>query len=800
LTVVVEEERAERVRGIRVFASPIDEPRARRATDAVLAVAAAAGLLLVGWVADPPAAFERALIELVDAIPDFLRGVWQLLLDLFSMWAVVLVVVATVRRRFGLVRDELFAAAAALAIACVAVRIVDGAWPDLWHTLRDVEPPPTFPAVRVAVAAACVITASPHLSRPTRRIGRWLVTVGAASIVLLGGASPAGAIGALLVALLAAAAVHLVFGSCGGRPGLSEVRRALDELGVRTTALGAADRQPAGVFLVQGTDGVGEPLTIKVYGRDAADTQLLAKLWRTIWYRQEGAPPTLGRLQQAEHEAFLSLLARQAGVPTQEVVTAGATADDDALLVLRIPGRPLTEVPSEDLTDDVLHGLWRTVSTLHEADIAHGQIDPLHVTVDTTGRVALIDLSASTVAPTADQRRTDQAQVVVTSVVVAGRDRGLAVARDVLGVDGLTAVLPYLQTPALSGGLRRLSRAAGVDLDELRDRAAELAGVEAPKLQQLRRVTWGSVLQTALLFFACFALISGLSGLDLADLADELANVSWWWIAVGAVFVQLPRVAQAVSTLGACPIPLPLGPVYALQLAISYVNLAIPSSAARIAVNIRFFQRQGVPPGSAVAVGAIDGFSGFVVQILLLSSILLFSNASLDLNLSVGTSGGPGRLLVGVIAAALAAVAVVLVVPSWRRRVLGMARELLAQGGAALRSVRSPRRIAMLLGGNLAAELMFAGSLGLFALAFGYHVPFLELVLINESVALLAGLMPIPGGIGVTEGALTIGLTAAGVPQSAALAIAITYRLASFYLPPIWGWFAFRWLQRNAHL
>ena len=65
--------------------------------------------------------------------------------------------------------------------------------------------------------------------------------------------------------------------------------------------------------------------------------------------------------------------------------------------------------------------------------------------------------------------------------------------------------------------------------------------------------------------------------------------------------------------------------MYALQLAISYVNLAIPTAAARIAVNVRFFQRQGVPPGAAVATGALDGVSGFIVQAILLSTLLLFS-------------------------------------------------------------------------------------------------------------------------------------------------------------------------------
>lgn len=68
-------------------------------------------------------------------------------------------------------------------------------------------------------------------------------------------------------------------------------------------------------------------------------------------------------------------------------------------------------------------------------------------------------------------------------------------------------------------------------------------------------------------------------------------------VSVGLVVGQLPRLGQAVSTLGASPVPLPLGPVYALQLAVSYVNLAVPSAAGRIAVNVRFFQRHGVGSG-----------------------------------------------------------------------------------------------------------------------------------------------------------------------------------------------------------
>jgi uncharacterized membrane protein YbhN (UPF0104 family)/tRNA A-37 threonylcarbamoyl transferase component Bud32 len=756
------------------------------------------GVGILGWIAIPPAAVEQALIDLIDVLPSFLDAAWQLLYDAFALWAFTLLVAAVLRRRTVIARDMILASGLALVLSLVLARLVDGAWPELWRSL-DADAPPQFPSLRVAIASAAIFTASPHLSRPTRRLGRYLAVLGGMSVALLGAATPTGALVGMLVGVLAAAAVHLALGSCGGRPGLTEVATALDELGLHVSGIRIGERQPAGAFLVHAVDADGTTLVVKVYGRDAYDTQIVARLWRATWYRQAGAPLTLSRLQQAEHEAFLSLLARQAGVVTQEVVTAGATGDGDALLVLRIGGESLADLEPDEITDGMLRELWRSVRLLHDGDIAHGQIGPFNAMVDGES-VALVDLSAATVAPTEKQRRTDDAQAIVTSVVTAGLERGLALSHAALGRDGLAAALPYVQMPAMPRALRARVRQAQIDLDDLRARAAEAGDVSPPELEKLRRVTWGSVLQMGLLFLAFSALISGISGLDIDEIRDELAEADWWWAAAGALLAQTPRVAQAVATLGACPLPLPLGPVYGLQLAISYVNLAIPSSAARIAVNVRFFQRQGVPSGSALAIGAVDGFSGFIVQAIILVSMLLFSNASLDLQLDPATSGGPGRLLVLMIVLVVIGVAVVLTVPRLRRAVLSRAAELGREAWHVIRGLRSPRRVGMLFGGNLASELLFALSLGAFARMLGYSVPLGELLLINVSVSLLAGLMPIPGGIGVSEGGLTVGLAAAGVPTSAAFAIAIMYRLASFYLPPVWGWFAFRWLQRNKYL
>jgi uncharacterized membrane protein YbhN (UPF0104 family) len=49
----------------------------------------------------------------------------------------------------------------------------------------------------------------------------------------------------------------------------------------------------------------------------------------------------------------------------------------------------------------------------------------------------------------------------------------------------------------------------------------------------------------------------------------------------------------------------------------------------------------------------------------------------------------------------------------------------------------------------------------------------------------------------VVEGGLTFGLVAAGMPEEAAFAAVLLHRVATFYLPPVWGFVAFRRLQRQ---
>jgi len=233
---------------------------------------------------------------------------------------------------------------------------------------------------------------------------------------------------------------------------------------------------------------------------------------------------------------------------------------------------------------------------------------------------------------------------------------------------------------------------------------------------------------------------------------------------------------------------------------VSAKRAAIPGGAARIAVNVRFFQRQGLTAGSALAVGALDGFSGFIVEMVLLVGFLVLTPQSLHFDLSAPSGSGWRTVLLVLVGVAVVVAVVAALNPRRRNQAITWARGLIADGFETVRGLRSPRRLSLLIGGNLASDLLFAATLGLFAMAFGTRVPFPDLVVIIISVSLLAGLLPIPGGVGVAEGALTLGLVGAGMPEEPAFAAVLTYRLATFYIPPTWGFLALRWLERNKQL
>jgi hypothetical protein len=323
-----------------------------------------------------------------------------------------------------------------------------------------------------------------------------------------------------------------------------------------------------------------------------------------------------GRREQVEHEAFVTLLAERAGVSVLPVVAAGMAAQRDALLVTETTGRPLRTLDPHQIDDELLEGIWRNAARLHDLGVAHRRLDGSRIVVRPDRTPAFGDFGDAEVAADDSDIAADRAQVLVATALAAGLERAASAALAALGNDALQQVLPLLQPAAVERPTRRAIGEQDWDLDDLRKACAQASGVDLPKLAQLRRVSLRSVGVVLLIALVAYAIISALANVGLANLIDEFKAADLGWLVVALALSPAVPVAQAVATLGASFRPLRFGPVLMLEYAIQFIALAVPSSAARLALDVRFFGRNGIEGGAAISIGVIDSVCGFIIQVL----------------------------------------------------------------------------------------------------------------------------------------------------------------------------------------
>jgi uncharacterized membrane protein YbhN (UPF0104 family)/tRNA A-37 threonylcarbamoyl transferase component Bud32 len=767
--------------------------RNRRTIDGVVLAAGAIVTGLAAVIASSARAQDEDVAQALITVLGWAEVLWRFVFVSALALALVVVVDVLLRRRWLLARDLAAALLLLVGLGMVLGRIVESDWFPLEpHLLSHWG----FPELRLAAATAVLVVAGPELVQPVRRLAMWLVPLAALGTVALGAALPSGVLGGLALGLGAAALVRLAFGTAAAVPPAEHVRSALATLGVNVNDLRIAERQRVGAAEFVGHDE-NLPLKVRVLGRDAQDTQRLARRWRLLAYRDPPQSAPVGRREQVEHEAVATLMAAQAGVRVPEVVMVGLGPDGDALLVTREPDvAPLESSSPDQVSNETLEELWRQVARLHAAGISHGRLNASNVLVVDDGPM-LIDLSAATLGAPQSSLDIDVAELLVACTVLVGPERALGEAVAAGWGDAIARVLPYLQRAALTPHLRDLARTHEVGLKDLRAAAAAAAGMEKPpEIAPLRRVRPKDLLLTAAVIFAAYVLIGQLADIGFGTIADELGKAELAWVVVALILAQASFIGSGISVRGAVAAPLPLLPCVLLQSAMKFVNLTVPSSAGRIGMNLRFLQEMGVPRAQAVAAGVVDDVSETMVQVALLLLTLPFVQANVDTSQFSGA--GPNTRLIAVIALALVvSVVAVLAVPKLRAKILPGVRSAFSS----LWSVaRNRHKRIELFGGNVGSELLYALALGATCLAYGVDLNLAQLVFVNAAASVLSSLIPVPGGIGAAEAALAAGLITMGVDESTAFAVAITQRLCTFYLPPIWGYFSLRWLSRKGYV
>jgi len=769
----------------------------RRPSDLFKAVL---GLFLLIWAVvnvDSISTWAQALTELVDSSPSWV----VLLLKLgypFSLIYVVVVFGALVtggRERRPALRDLAIAGVTAAVLVVILSLIINDAWPYVFPEVGLENPMPRFPVLRLAMVTAILLVVGPHVTRPLRGFGWLAIAATAIASVSLGYGSPAHIIGSFGIGLFSAGLLLAIVGSPRGYPDPDSVAAALSSLGVSVHSLEPAPYQTWGVIRFVARGGDDEVVEIKVHGRDAVESRLVAKLWHTLWYRESSATLGYSRLQAVEHEALITIVADRAGVRVPQLSAVGSPTSEVSLISFTGTGTALPEIDPRDLTDDLLIETWDQVRLLQEGSLSNGSLDTSAVQVGSDGPI-ITDFALGSLAADESDQATDIVELLFSLAVLVGEERAVSTALQGLGRERLVAVLPYLQVPAVSPTARRLTEKPKNLMSSLSTKVTDVTESEMPEPVKLRRVTMRNLIMAALFFLVAWALIPLFTSVDYAEIWAVLELADWPLLVLALIVGHTQFFPQATATMCAVQVKLPFWPLLTLQTASQFISLAIPSAAGRVAMNTAFLTKFGLPVPVALVQGSIDGFSGFLVQAAILILVLLFGDV--DLGIDIDPADIPWLLILGLVTlVAIGLVVAVLKIKALRERVLPVIKEA---WGALKIVLHQPSRAFGLLGSNFVYWNVLGITLWLTLQAVGSDLSYGSALFVAAGTSLLAGFMPVPGGVGVAEATMTALLVTFGVEQSTAFAVTVAYRVITFYLPAFEGFFGARWLGKHGYV
>ncbi|MGB3409804.1 MAG: lysylphosphatidylglycerol synthase transmembrane domain-containing protein [Microthrixaceae bacterium] len=661
----------------------------------------------------------------------------------------------------------------------------------LWGTNSSV----TSAEYQVGIVAAAVAMAASSFTVVNGAIVRW-PTVVISTFTLIGvlGAeiSLVSRVFVLLLGQAVGSAVAVVFGTASRQITESELIAAFERSNLPVGDLephggDARGSQPWTARLATGTE-----VFIKVEAIDELRADQLFRIWRRLRLKDpadERAPSSVRR--SAEHEAFVSQRAAVAGVRTPSVVGMGVLPDDRGVFTVfeALAAETLEDLP--EVSDTALRSAWSQIQVLRRSGIAHRDLRAANL-MCLKDEVWIIDFGFSEIAASDELLDRDIAEFLASSAVLVGVDRAVDVAVAVLGADTIAGAIPWLQASAVCAATRAALTKS--DFVDLRERVRAAAGISAPELPQLNRVTWKGVAITLALGIAIWTLLPQLtSGIDWAAAFDAQRG----WIVAALLASIATYVGAAISTRAAVLGQVPMPTTVLAQLASSFTNRVTPAKVGGVALNVRYLTKQGVD-GSAAATGVgVSTAAGTVVHLTITLVIVLWAG-----NVGFPKVSTPPAWVLGVLAAVGLAVVVaaakVSFLRSWCDRKIVPPLKRAYQ--SLLDLLHSPFHLIMVFGGSamvtLANLLAFYFSLQ----AFDISVAFATVGVVYLAGSAVASAAPTPGGLGATEAALVGGLSVLGVAQNEAIPAVLLFRLATFWVPILPGWIALTVLQRKGSL
>jgi glycosyltransferase 2 family protein len=757
--------------------APRDSERVRRPADLLFAVMALVVIIVVlGAIETLPLGSG----EVADYVSRALRVIprWlsfgAVVIAAVGSYAFAVVALAVLIRREW--RDALNASVAAVAAIAAAVvawtiwRIENGA---VAHAMIEHRNPATF-VVDTSFVAFLVGTDLVRRSRWSR----WCT--GLTAVLLLSGLAvdaltPFSVVLALFGGLMVGWAVRWLLGAPSVRPSTGELIAWLTQHGVKVSQLATDDPETRARL-----DGVlhdGTAIEVHLADRDTRGAGLARQVWSLIRLRPvvSGHLPlsSRGQLQQV---ALAALIAQKAGVPGPSVLLLDETPSETLVLVVARPsGNQLNGKLKDQPGAETATALFRSLRALHDAGIAHRDLEPENLYL--AGTSAGFS-SFDTAVPGASQlvRRLDLAQLLVTlgrAVGPAGAVRGL---RDGYGPADEALVAAVMQPIALAPWGWSAMREAQGCLTEVRH---ELLGpdpnADVPAIR-LERFRWRTIISTLALTVAAYLIVGQVSKVNVLG---TLGKTNLGLFAVAVVASAITYFAAALNLAAFVPKRLSMVRGFFVQLSSAFIGVAMPPTVGHVAVNARYLHRQQVDESSIAAAVALSQIVNVVTTVLLLISFGLLTGSGLSrFKIAPG-----GDVLIG-LAAMAGVIAIVLAIPRTRAKVIGVVwPHLRGIWPRLLDAFSHPLRLAISGGANLLLTAAYLVAFIAALLSVGAHPPLLPAAVVYLAGNTVGSAAPTPGGLGGVEAVLVAGLTAIGIPADQAIPAVLVFRVATFWLP-----------------
>ncbi len=768
----------------------------------VYGLTAIALLVLTRWAENAVLGLESDVLELLNFLDPPAERVLQGTATVLAV-VVQLAVLATpfVLRRYRLLAYVILGNALAALAAGAAVEWLDREVPkkavNELAQRAGVRLDEAFTPAALAGLAASFVILGPFVGRRWRRAGAVVLGVYVLLQLVLSVQLSGEVFFALAVGAATGCVVLLGFGRPDQHPTPAAVARSLAAAGIAITRLDPARITHRGERAYGATTGEGGRLLVKVVTPEERSADILFRVYRYLRFKNAGDERPFSSLRRAvEHEALVSLQARDVDVRTPRVRAISAVGSDSMLITFdRVDAHPLSTFPDGDISDDLLHRVWELAARLREHRIAHRNLSAANVLVDRDGNPWLIGFGFSEIAAGDALLDADIAQLLASTALHVGAARAVDNALAALGEDAMRSALRLLQPNALGASTRSDLRHHKGLLKELQQTVEERCHVSEPEFVQLARIDKKLLFTVVLLVAVTYFLVPQFS--DLPGIIDQVKDADWVWIGPVLVGSLVTYVGATLALAGSVPDRLRFAPTFLAQVAASFAGTLAPASVGGLALNARYLQKSGVDPPVAVSGVGLNAVAGIAMHIVLLGLFVVWGGSSAFGSFKLPD---PEIFLIG-IGVVLLLGAMVLAIPATRHAIGHSLVPILRRSLGGLGGVlRRPVSLALLLGGSVLVTLGYMVSMYFATLAFDGDLSLVQVGAVYLAASAVAAAAPTPGGLGALEAAVISGRVAAGMDNSIAVPAVFFFRLATFWFPILPGYLCFHWMQREEYL